>query len=326
MKLDSEQNITLVAHADWSKDPGKRWITIAKRQSDGGFIVKSPFQITDSSQLLPQLRSIAGPKACVLLGFDFPIGLPFAYAEQIRADNFLELLPKFGKGEWAEFYEVAATPDEISFSRPFYPMRPGGTSHKQLITSLGARSIHQLRRKCEMPHPGRRAANPLFWTLGGQQVGKAAISGWKEVLVPGLCSHKLKIWPFSGHLNDLLVPGEIVAVETYPAEAYKPIGIEFKRARSGNKTGKRAQASRLVNAQVLLDYVQNIGAVIDQKLLALITDGFGHKKTGEDLFDSFVGLIWMLHWLNRDDFPEPKDKIIRHVEGWIFGQSISHDG
>ena len=30
--------------------------------------------------------------------------------------------------------------------------------------------------------PGRRAAAPIFWTLGAQQVGKAAIAAWRELL------------------------------------------------------------------------------------------------------------------------------------------------
>lgn len=57
-----------------------------------------------------------------------------------------------------------------------------------LKKGLSLKMFDELRRLCEMSvpawsvYPGRRAACPLFWTLGGQQVGKAAILGWREVL------------------------------------------------------------------------------------------------------------------------------------------------
>jgi hypothetical protein len=46
------------------------------------------------------------------------------------------------------------------------------------------RRRQRLRRQCERATPTRRAACPLFWTLGSNQVGKAAISGWQEVIAP----------------------------------------------------------------------------------------------------------------------------------------------
>lgn len=41
-------------------------------------------------------------------------------------------------------------------------------------------------RKASASSAARRAACPLFWTLGGNQAGKAAIAGWRDILQPAL--------------------------------------------------------------------------------------------------------------------------------------------
>ena len=43
-----------------------------------------------------------------------------------------------------------------------------------------------LLRRCERGGNGHKQACCLFWTLGGNQVGKAAIIGWRDVLAPAL--------------------------------------------------------------------------------------------------------------------------------------------
>jgi hypothetical protein len=65
--------------------------------------------------------------------------------------------------------------------------------------------------------------------LGGQQVGKAAISGWQDLLSPTLIDNQLhlNIWPFSGSFSALCQPENIVIVETYPAEFYAHLGFSF---------------------------------------------------------------------------------------------------
>ena len=43
------------------------------------------------------------------------------------------------------------------------------------------------------------------------QVGKAAIIGWREVLAPALRGGgSVSLWPFDGSLPSLLVPGNVV--------------------------------------------------------------------------------------------------------------------
>ncbi len=76
-----------------------------------------------------------------LIGFDFPIGLPSAYAERAGVHDFLDLLPNLGSGEWSGFYRVAEEPAKIGLRRPFYPQRPGGTKMHHLLDALNLKSM-----------------------------------------------------------------------------------------------------------------------------------------------------------------------------------------
>ena len=323
----SSAQVTLVAHADWSVNERKRWLTHAVREPDGCWTAHTPRMVADLRGLLAELQAAAGTSGCALAGFDFPIGLPEAYARKAGVSDYLELLPVLGQGPWADFYQVAANPEQISLYRPFYPLRPGGARRSHLVERLGLGDFEHLRRRCERAHPLRRAACPLFWTLGGQQVGKAAISGWRQVLAPGLLDSRvnLAIWPFSGRLERLLRPGSIVVAETYPAEAYHAIGVRFNLGGRDGKSSKRHQAARRLNAAALLDFAQRSGVSLAPELRDEILDGFGDVSDGEDRFDALVGLLWMLHWLGRADFPEPQERAIIRLEGWIFGQRLNAD-
>jgi len=78
-----------------------------------------------------------------------------------------------------------------------------------------------LLRRCERGGNGQKEACCLFWTLGGNQVGKAAIIGWRDVLALALRdASPVSLWPFDGSLPSLLVLGNAVIAETYPAECY----------------------------------------------------------------------------------------------------------
>ncbi len=314
----------LVVHADWSISPGKRWLAVASRRADGRYEAAAACLAPLPQDLLSWLRADAGPEAAVLVGFDFPIGLPLAYARQVEDPDFLTLLPRLSAGEWAPFFQVAATPDEIGLQRPFYPQRPGGASQQHLVERLGVETFDELRRRCEWGRHGqRRAASPLFWTLGGQQVGKAAISGWRDVLQPALRRDPpvVSLWPFAGDLKALLRPGSVVVAETYPAEFYRQLDIAFTPSRVGGKSGKRVQADRLKNAGGLLDRAEALDVMLAPNLRAQLATGFGTSPAGEDPFDAVVGLLGMLKLLHdrRTDY-EPEDEAIRRVEGWILGQ------
>lgn len=100
---------------------------------------------------MPDPLALIAPGNSKLLGFDFPIGLPIAYASQAGIDDFRSFLPEFGQGEWESFYLPATTPDEISLRRPFYPRRPGGTKQQHLIEALGVSSMNDERARSPWP-------------------------------------------------------------------------------------------------------------------------------------------------------------------------------
>ena len=112
----------LVAHADWSISPGKRWLCIAERASDGGYHIAAPTPVGAPGELPRVLLDRAGQES-VLLGVDFPLGLPMAYARLAGVTSFADLLPKLGYDEWTEFFELCDVAEDISLTRPFYPRR-----------------------------------------------------------------------------------------------------------------------------------------------------------------------------------------------------------
>jgi hypothetical protein len=327
----------LVAHADWGSQAAKRSLAMSIWEQ-GRYTALPPRRVEDPRSLLQTLRELAGPHNAVLLGFDFPIGLPTRYAEKAGITNFPAALPLFGGEEWASFYQPAFTPGQINLSRPFYPAKPGGARHQHLVEGLGVGSIQDLRRHCEFAHPGRRAASPLFWTLGAQQVGKAAISGWRDVLAPAFrqAQFPIHLWPFDGSLGDLLEPEAMVIAETYPGEIYRSLNLRFPPVTELNqhfprqapiqKSGKRSQAARQCNAAAMLDWAKSASVQLDPQLEALIQAGFGAGPNGEDPFDATVGLFGMLNvllgfqpeWVQP--LPDGWLKTLRGVEGWILGQ------
>lgn len=194
----SMNDIKLVLHADWSINPKKRVLSCAYLQQNGCYRVYAPSTVGDPFSLLSWVKNQIGENSCAVMGFDFPIGIPEVYAYKCGIEDFLGTLPLFGKDVWKEFYNVAEKPDEISLYRPFYPNKPGNSRYSHLINAIGVNLIEDLRRICERRTSTRRAASPLFWTLGPQQVGKAAIIGWRDVLTSALRDPliNLSIWPF----------------------------------------------------------------------------------------------------------------------------------
>lgn len=326
---------SLVVHADWSINPRKRWMAIAVLDSSGKYFVKDLVNAGDARTLLARLRAAAGERGCVLVGFDFPIGLPLAYAQKRGINSFIEFLTWSNQEDWQEFSTVATSPGEISFRRPFYPYRPGSARQIHLMDALGMEHVDQLRRTCELGSSTRRPACPLFWTMGGQQVGKAAIHGWCDVLIPALrdtqTANQTKIWPFSGFFIDLLSSNYTVITETYPAEFYSHLGIDLRFADPGSrlsatalkhaKSGKRSHASRKANSAVLLDWAESHSVRVHSSLKEYIENGFGPRGSAEDEFDALVGLFGMLNIISGDrSAGDLQEKNITSIEGWILGQ------
>jgi hypothetical protein len=309
---------TFVVHADWGTHASKRQCAAAAMTANGCYCAFAAEPVGDERRLLERAARCAGANGSALVGFDFPIGVPRAYAEAIGITSFPDFLQGLASANESTFWNVAATPDEISLERPFYPQRPGRTSHRHLLDALGVGSMDDLLRRCDRGYPGRPPASPLFWTLGGKQVGKATISGWRDVLVPGLRSPglDLALWPFDGSLDSLVRPGRIVLAETYPAEFYRHLGIDFRGRR------KTDQSARKANASALLACAADAGVAVDAALESQITSGFPN----DDHFDAVVGLFGMLNIdLGRRSSGEPDDEVVRSVEGWMLGQNAEAD-
>jgi hypothetical protein len=286
--------------------------------SGNAYQVEPPKPVGELANFIQQVKAQAGPDECILLGFDFPIGLPFAYAQKAGLHNFVSALPEFGQGIWQDFYNVSLTVDQISVYRPFYPYRPGGTSHQILLNKLGFHSINELRRECEKAPPQARSASPLFWTLGAQQVGKAALNGWEQVIVPGINDPSLEvvIWPFCGKMSEILRPGRIIIAETYPAQYMHQLNILSPHKRFS----KRKQFDRMKAAVKLIRVAEQYGVEIHPELEISIREGFGSEKSGEDRFDAVLGLLGMLRFFTGvDQLPEPGNPKLTQIEGWILG-------
>jgi len=248
-----------------------------------------------------------------MAGFDFPIGVPRAYAERAGFARFPEMLLCLGTGLWADFYKPAARPDEISLNRPFYPRAPGGTNKKQLLDGLGMRSAEDLLRLCDQPTSTRGNACEIFWTLGANQVGRAAIHGWSELLAPAVRNGSISIWPFDGELATLLASAGIIVLEAYPAETYGHLGLS-------RSFGKRTCEGRRSQARAILFWCERNGVVLQPNMVADVEHGFGDAKTGEDTFDTFIGLLGMIEAVcDPARCVAPQDPAVRNIEGWTLG-------
>lgn len=311
-------DLRLIAHADWSMHPTKRWIAVATRQPD--LLIERLECVGDPRGLLEHLSAAAAP-GTALVGFDFPIGIPVAYARRAQLSSFRALLQCVSAcRNWSKFYQPARSPQEISTQRPFYPAVPGGTAQAHLCAGLGVSHISDLLRECERRTAARNAACPVFWTLGAKQVGRAAITGWRDVIGPALTAHEpmVALWPFDGLLDDLVGARRCVVVETYPAETYGHVGI----ARAGHGWSKRRQADRQREAAKLFSWLVKRNIKLTAGIEASVRAGFGSEAHGEDAFDAFVGLLGMLAViLGERSAQTPDTKSVRQIEGWIFGQA-----
>jgi hypothetical protein len=301
----------LVFHADWATSPKKRWAARAALV-DGAYRISGPQPVRAPETLLARLLRDAANGA-VVAGFDFPIGVPRRWAEAAGVDDFVALLRRLGDAEWSELLIPATGAAEIATRRPFYPHRPGGTRQAHLLAALGVGAMDDLRRRCDLRHRARGAAEVLFWTLGAKQVGKAAIAGWRDLLAPALADDALDvaIWPFDGPLADLVHPDRVVVVETYPAEACAQLGI---------RVTKSSREDRARVAPALLAVARDLRVELEPSVRTEVEAGFSN----DDRFDAFVGLLGMLAVLEgRRAAGEPPDEAVRRVEGWILGQDAA---
>jgi hypothetical protein len=299
-------------HADWSTTAAKRWVVEARKIA-GHWLVQAPRLVGPTDQFVEDLLQEPQP---TLAGFDFPIGIPASFGRKTEFGSFTEAIQQFGTGKWSRFYEVAEQPDDISVYRPFYP-RLSSSSARQLhlLTALGVEDIHALKRQCEKATTERRAACSLFWTLGGNQVGKAAISGWHEIVQPSRRGGAL-LWPFEGDLSSLAGRSKLVICETYPAEAYGHVGIRSSTGGSKQRQDDRRSATAQVASRC-----QAHGVHLNEEMKEVLADGFGPRKSGEDPFDAVAGLLGMIEVVEGRRVAAPVKAEAPEWEGWILGQA-----
>jgi len=303
----------VIAHCDWSIRPEKRWMAVAVRENDR-WTISLPEKVRDVGSLVERLERRASEPGPLFLGFDFPIGLPANYRKMIDKKNFKEAIRAFGETGWENWFKVCETASEISVQRPFYPNRPrkkGEIKQFHLYNGLKIPDADSLRRRCER----QSAACMLFWTLGPNQVGKAAIAGWQEFIKPNL--DQISLWPFDGLLSGLFSHSGIIVVETYPADVYRQIGL-LKKPEWSKKTreGRKSVASKLNG------WLKKRNVSPKKGLTKKIDDGFGSDNTGEDQFDAVVGLLRMID-VAEGHLSEgvPNDLEVTTWEGWMLGMS-----
>ena len=301
----------IAAHADWSLDPRKRWVSIARRRK-GVWRAEAPRPVGDPAALVTELLGEGVPLA---FGLDLPLGLPRGFAATRPEPDFHHFLR--GLTATPEFFLVSPTLETVSAARPFYPARGlRGMTRAAHAEAIGLEGAAALNRWCDCATVERPAGAPVFWTLGANQSGKAAITAWRDWLAPALSAGApLRLWPFQGSLHELLAPGVAVLAETYPAEALRHLGVVL----SGSKRvpeARRAAAPSLRMAMGRLDVQPSRG------LRAALDEGFGADAAGEDRFDSLLGLLCVIGVLDgaRPDFV-PEDDWVRRWEGWVLGQT-----
>ncbi|WP_144186012.1 hypothetical protein [Elioraea rosea] len=313
---------TVVAHADWSGArtgaAAKRQVAVARREGHV-WRLAAPEPVGDPAVLAPRLHALADGGAA-LLALDVPIGLPRRFAEAHLGGfgSFPAWLDALGPA--SPFLSVAATLDDVSPARPFFPL--GAVSGPGLKAGFLARlglDDAALLRACDRAgrtaNGGRIArACGIFWTVGGNQVGKAALSAWAELLVPAR-REGLRLWPFEGSLAALASAGALGAAEAYPAEGYARLGFSAP-------SRKRTQAWRKAQAGAIEAWCARHRIVPAPALAALIGDGFGPRPDGEDAFDATVGALAAIAVASGAD-PEgtPDDPAIRTWEGWMLGRA-----
>ena len=283
------------------------------RPEGGVWLLDAPEPVGDARTLVARLLGRADGGA-VALGVDLPLGLPRAYVARHRGEaNFLAFLDGLRGSE--PLFDVCATLEEVGPERPFYPsVGLAGMTRAAHAAALDLASWRDLGRVCDRATAERPAGAMLFWTLGPNQSGKAALHAWRTVVLPARAAGVLRLWPFEGAFRTLLMPGEVAMAETYPAEALRQLGLRPVGS-------KRRQADRQALAAGLRAAAERLGVRPSAAAAAALNAGCGSDAAGEDRWDSMLGVLGVIGVLRgvRPD-TAPDDAWIRRWEGWVLGQ------
>jgi hypothetical protein len=287
---------------------------VAAPQAEG-WRLEAPEPVGSPETLFARLRARAAG-APIAFGIDCPLGLPRAYAARhTNAADFPGFLRQLR--DRPAFFTVAATLADVSATSPFYPARGiAGMTRLAHAAALGLPDAAALCRACDRATSERPAGAPVFWTLGANQSGKAAISAWRDMLIPALhTADPPRLWPFEGPMLSLLRRGGIVIAETYPAEAMRHLSLTIAGS-------KRHQSDRAAYCGEMLNAMTRLTTTPSPSLRQALADGFGQADTGEDRFDSVLGVLCVLTVLTgaRPDIA-PDDPWIQTWEGWVLGQT-----
>ena len=236
----------LVVAADWGTDERKRWMARAVLEDQQTYQVYPPEPVGDQGSLPSRLRAQA-PRGAIVLGVDFPIGLPRIYADRCGFASFRDAIERIEGGDFRHFFEVS---DQPTIEQPFYPPptgKKGEYTRARLARGLGVGSLSEMLRRCDRRTPDRPAAEGLFFTLGGKQVGRAAIDGWTNLVQPW--RDRVRLWPFDGEFGELIAEEEIVIAEIYPAEGYRHLG--FAMGAGTGRSKRRREHRRTVSTKLL---------------------------------------------------------------------------
>jgi hypothetical protein len=297
-----------LVHSDWSVAPRKRWTTVAFRPSDD-WVIDSLAPTPPSGQFLDDLLK-QGTRT--LAGFDFPIGLPRAYLENTGLD-LLDLLSDPCSAHAQRFFTPAETLFDVSPTQPFYRRHPAAGRHRDLYKRLGCVSFDELLRECDKATENRLRAESIFWTVGAKQVGKAALCGWRDILIPAR-RRGARLWPFDGLLASL-GSNALTIAEAYPAEAYRHVGIQ-------GPVRKRSQQGRMAGGHILLEWASRHRVRFDPDIEQRVRGGFSPGGDGEDAFDALAGLCGMIEVVDGRRAEMADGRMVSgQREGWILGQT-----
>ena len=172
---------------------------------------------------------------------------------------------------------------------------------------------------CSVPAtmPRRIAPAPpnCFGRWAQSKSGRAAISGWRDLLAPALRAKQIVLWPFAAELSYLLAGNQIVVAEAYPAETYTHMGLP-------RSFGKGQQPKRMEQADAILSWCHKNEIALQPELESDIRNGFGPTPQGEDMFDSVIGTLGLIEAAtNPTRFAAPIQAHVTQIEGWILGMS-----
>lgn len=308
-------------HVDWGTRQDKRWLT--RILIDGGAppVMQAPELFKPWHERLLTLDYLDDTQ--IILGLDLPIGLPQRYARLVGIADFRLFLRGKQGPDWVEFSTVCRSLAEVSLERPFFPYHLVNRTElhglKPQQAWLGKLDLAkpEVYRLCDSKTPDRQSAASLFWTKGANQVGKAALGGWGEVIKPlmALYGSDVGIWPFDGDFAELCATKKLVIAETYPGEIYGWFEC--------NPTSKTKRDERLKVIPQLSDAIADMGIAMTPAARTALETGFGNGARGDDRFDSFVGALglYAVHSGKRPA-PVPGNPIFKTVEGWILGQAL----